>query len=185
MGRFDTAPVTVPIGPCECPGSPHDQDEVYLRPRLGYEAGTEAAGAMQLAAAADGQVDTNRLARLIVPVYIRAGAVGWNLLDADGEPVPFDAETILTDWDTALIVGEQADDLYSERIFGPLAAMASSSSQAGRTSGSTSATRRSSRSSRKPSSRSSTTTTRTADIVTISPPHGTASRSSRKPALAG
>lgn len=167
MGRFDSAPVTVPIGPCECPGTPHEQDEVYLRPRLGYQAGADASVAFVECSGIGG--DRNALAKLIVPIYVRGGAVGWNLLDADGEPLSFDPERILDDWNTAVLVGEKADSLYSEAVVDPLVRMASPSSRATPTKPSTSARKRSSRSNPKPSSRSSSSTTTTDGIVTISP----------------
>lgn len=193
MGRFDRAPVTVPIGPCECPGSPHDQDEVYLRPRIGYEAGVDAAMAMQTAFAE--QMDSNQLARRIVPVYVRGGAIGWNLLDADGSPLPFDPEIILSDWETALLVGDKADDIYSEAVIRPLVQSTPGSSPSTPTTSSTSAppsrpasvTPASGRSAkpRKRSRPSSTSTSRTAGIVQISRSPGSDSSSSQSLAPAG
>lgn len=176
MGRFDAVPVAVPIGPCECPGAPHEQDEVYLRPRLGYAAGADASVA---AAAYVGKaIDANDLAKAIVPIYIRGGAVGWNLVDDDGEAVPFDAEVLLSDWDVAVIVGDQADNLYSEVITRPLVKAASQSSPLTPTAASTSRRKRSTGSPRKRSKPSSTSTTRTDGIVTISPSPESDSKSS-------
>jgi hypothetical protein len=193
VGRFDGAPVTVPIGPCECPGSPHDQDEVYLRPRLGYEAGVDAALAMQTAFAE--QMDSNRLARRIVPVYIRGGAIGWNLLDADGSPLPFDPEIILSDWETALLVGDKADDIYSEAVIRPLVRPTSGSSPSTPTTSSTSAPPNPpgsaipgngcSQKPRRRSKPSSTSTSRTAGIVQISRSPESDSSSSQSLAPAG
>ena len=163
MARFDTGePVAVAIGQCDCPGSPHpDGDVVYLRPRLDYAGGSEAIAVMQ---AASGSVE--ELARALVPVYIRHGATGWNLLDADGFDVPFDVEVLLSDWNVAYEVGEAADTLYSEAVLRPLLQRASSSSPPTPINGSTSRKRGGRASRPKPSLPSSTGTSAMGSIVT-------------------
>lgn len=189
MARFDSEPVVAPIGTCECPGSPHDQDEVYLKPRLDYDGGVAASEvfsqAIVIAASNGGDLDTNALARLLVPVYIEHGAYDWNLLDADGVPVPFDAALILADYDTARAVGEVADDTYASRVLAPLVRAVANSSQPTPTTGSTSAKKRSRKPNPKPSSPSSMSDTRTVGTVTILRPHDGDSSTSPSQASAG
>jgi hypothetical protein len=163
VGRFDPGePVAVAIGGCACPSTPHaDGDVVYLRPRLDYAGGSEAISTMQ---AASGSVED--LARSLVPVYIRHGAIGWNLVDDDGAPVPFDVEALLSDWTVAYEVGEAADTLYSEAVLSPLLQRASSSSPPTPINGSTSRKRGGRASRPKPSLPSSTGTSAMGSIVT-------------------
>lgn len=75
MSRFadPEAREQLPLGPCECPGKPHDHDYLELRTELGAED--------TVALEQGGPFD--KLALLVV---------GWNLLDNDGEPAPVDRE---------------------------------------------------------------------------------------------
>lgn len=64
------------LGPCRCPGTPHEEDYIDLRcdlaaPQVG-----------QLEVAADG---IDRLKFLIL---------GWNMVDADAQPIPVDRDHI-------------------------------------------------------------------------------------------
>ena len=67
MSRFadPTAVETVTLGPCECPGTPHDEDWMELRTELGAEDAITIAGGDSIAA-------------------LEVLVVGWNLLDNDG-----------------------------------------------------------------------------------------------------
>ena len=77
MSRFANpdAKERISLGPCECLGTPHDEDWIELR----SEIGAEDVAALQAESAVDG------LARLIV---------AWNLLDFDGSPAPTDREHV-------------------------------------------------------------------------------------------
>jgi hypothetical protein len=122
MSRFDRIPdIPVSIGPCECPGTPHgDGDVVYLSPALSASGGMAAQGAIS-----DAGTDTVRLQELLWRIYRDHCVVGWNLLDAEGEPVPLTSENK----DQALpfgkggqAVADRADELYSEDVLRPFLA---------------------------------------------------------------
>lgn len=122
MSRFDqVSNIPVPIGPCECPGTPHgDGDVVYLAPRLSAPGGMAAQGAI-----VDGGTDSLRLQELLWRVYRDHGILDWNLLDEDGEPVPLTAankEAALPYGKGGEQVADKADDLYSEDVLRPFLA---------------------------------------------------------------
>lgn len=150
-GRFGGAPVPVALpGGCQCPGTPHERDEVYLLPRLTWDGGVAADAVLSdLPMTTDGRVDTGRLAAMLCRAYLENQVSGWNLTDENG-PIPYSSEKLLSDWDIARVVGDKADDLYSDALLAPLVAAASTSSQRGRTAPSTSARTPSARRRRKP-----------------------------------
>jgi len=119
---------------CSCPGTPHpDGDVAELRPFLDYPGGAEALAAIQKAGD-----DTDRFAELLGPVFIRRGVVSWNLLDAEGEPVPVTREALDgLRWEDAYELADRADDIYGAQVLAPLVRRMSNSSKNGRTSGST------------------------------------------------
>lgn len=145
MSRFDTTPVEVNIGACDCPGSPHaDGDLVYLAPRLSMAGGMAAQGVI-----ADAMGDTIRLQELLADLWVRYGVIGWNLVDERGEPMPLTPENVaaaLPYGKGGRLVAERADDLYAEDILAPLVERAGKLSSRGSTTSTpraTSATRRS------------------------------------------
>ena len=95
---------------------------------------------------------TAHLEMLWSRTFVEFGAVGWNLLDASGEPRPFDAQVILEDWGFARTVAEAANDLYSESVMAPFLKAWGSKSHNGQTATSTSPRRASKRRSARPSS---------------------------------
>lgn len=121
MSRFDRLPdVPVVIGPCECPGEPHDDgDVVYLSPVLSAPGGMAAQGAIE---AADGGRDLVRLQELLWRVYRDHGITSWNLVDEDGEPVPLTSENLeqaLPFGKGGRLVADKADDLYAQDVLTP------------------------------------------------------------------
>ena len=119
MSRFDPVPdIPVAIGPCECPGEPHDGgDVVYLAPVLSAPGGMAAQGAI-----ADASDDAVRLQELLWRVYRDHCITSWNLLDEEGEPVPLTARNIelaLPYGKGGRIVADKADDLYNEDVLTP------------------------------------------------------------------
>jgi len=147
--------VTVRARDCACPGTPHeDGDTVDILARPSLALGL-AAQADIIAAAGDGTT----LAQRWMLTYIRLGAVGWNLVDADGLAVPFDVQGLLDDYTFAVDVADKADDLYSEAILRPLTARLNGISPTGRTTASTSRRVRSIPKRRAPSSRGSSAAT--------------------------
>lgn len=119
---------------CACPGTPHEEgDVVFLLAKLSFVGGLAAQADIVSAAG-----DHAALAQRWLVTYVRHGAVGWNLTDEAGDPVPFDVETILADYGFALPVAEKADELYSASIIDPLTARLNDISRNGRTDASTS-----------------------------------------------
>jgi hypothetical protein len=70
---------TVPLGPCDCPGTPHDQDEAYIRDRM---SGQEVA-------------DFLGVDRQDGPDIMAGFVLGWNLLGVKGEAVEVSAKALL------------------------------------------------------------------------------------------
>ena len=153
-------PVKVLVGVCRCPNSPHGEDAVYLRPNVSVPLGTAATNVSQavmndyldkhpdlrdrLAGADDRDAKIRELAKATLPdataglaqVYLEYGIVAWTFVDAKGQPRPVTPETIaeLLPWDEGgMEVGERADELYSDRVFAPLARRSARSSPPGPT----------------------------------------------------
>jgi hypothetical protein len=144
--------VSVRVRDCACPDQVHgDGDVVFLAPKLSLAGGLAADFDIRKAAG-----DGTFLAQLWQVTFVKHGAVGWNLVDEQGEPVPFDVNALLEDYTLAREVAEKADELYGESVMRPLLQRLRTTSQTGRTNGSTSATRRSTT---KPRARSSRGTT--------------------------
>jgi hypothetical protein len=112
---------------CECPGTPHKQpvtyanadkpiagDVAFLTPKLSYAGGLIASADISNAL---GRGDM--LKELWTVTFVRYGCVAWNLVDEDGDPVPFDVEVLLDDYDLAVPVAEKADDLYGDTVSRP------------------------------------------------------------------
>lgn len=80
------------------------------------------------------------LAERWLVTFVKHGAIGWNLVDEDGDPVPFDVRVILNDFDLAEPVAEKCDELYGETVTRPFLESIRKLSQRGPTVGSTSRT---------------------------------------------
>lgn len=103
MSRFvdSNATRTIPIGPCECPGTPHEQDEVVIHERLGY-------GPLLYIGVAP--TDEEGSMRMMIQTII-----SWNLLGADGKPMPANRESIeLLDGTTAGVIERAINAVVSE-----------------------------------------------------------------------
>lgn len=115
---FDTTPIPVPIGDCRCPESPHGEgDVVFLAPFLSMAGGMAAQGAIE-----DAGTDSIVLAELLARIWVKHGIVGWNLVDADGEPVPISTSSIndfLPYGKGGRLVAEKADDIYAQDVLAP------------------------------------------------------------------
>ena len=140
MARFDSTPVEVNIGACDCPGSPHaDGDIVYLAPRLSMPGGMAAQGVIAEAAG-----DPIRLQEMLADLWLKHAVIGWNFLDERGQPVPLTVDSLavaLPYGKGGRLVAERADDLYAEDIIAPLAERLEKLSRPGPTGDSTSPTR--------------------------------------------
>lgn len=155
-------PIPVRVRDCTCTGEPHkeDGDLVFVAPTLSLAGGLRARQDIR-----DSLGNGSMLAELWLVTFVRYGAVGWNLVDADGDPVPFDVEELLADISLSEIVAEKCDDLYGEAVTRPLVENIRKISERGRTDASTSprsgtsrgtsSTSPKTKSTRKPSRRSS------------------------------
>ena len=153
-----TTPVEVDIGPCECPGTPHeDGDKAWLRPRLTAEGGYRATHILATAE------DADETAGALGVCFLVDGLVRWTLLDEAGEPVPHDEVMLRSgalDWETTLSpIAERAGVLYTDSVLNPLLRGRKPPLQDGQTTASTSPTIDSSSGSPTPSEPSTTPTT--------------------------
>lgn len=105
--RFaDPADVTtVLIGPCQCPGTPHAQDEAVVHRQLGYAA----RGLIGVAALLDSEgIAPNWSAS--TQKLIELGVVSWNLLGPDGKAwEPSAANIALLDEETLEALAQALD----------------------------------------------------------------------------
>jgi hypothetical protein len=162
-----TTPVVVA---CPCPGTPHAEDTVYLRDKLGLAGGaTLQRLVIEVNQSGSDQAETSgRLAE----AYLRVGVADWTFTDEQGRKVPVNPDTLqrilLDDFSLAMPVADRADELYLQPVLGFLLAKAASSSHTTTTNGSISQIPGGSRKTRTRSKRSSTSTTPTADTATTS-----------------
>ena len=149
-----------------------DGDTVTLRERLDFRAALTARNTMVLLKTEDPDVSTAEILAALTEAYLLAGIEAWSIVDARGEPVePTKAairEHLLSRPDTAMTVGNAADELYSAAVILPLVALAQTSSPPTPTNGLTSAPRPSSGKRPRPSKPSSTTPFPTAVTGTTS-----------------
>jgi hypothetical protein len=130
--------VSVRVRDCACPDSPHaDGDVVYLAEMLDL-AGGLAAEAILLEEVRKGEPSVDALTHRWAEPMTRHGAKGWNLLDADGEPVPFDIDVILADFRLARPIADKAIELYQDAILAPFVQTPPARSPTGPTGGTTS-----------------------------------------------
>jgi hypothetical protein len=163
---------------CICPpradGSPRHPagDTVTLRERLDFRAALTARNTMVLLKTEDPDASTAEILAALTETYLLVGIEAWSVTDAKGKPVePTKAairEMLLSRPDTAMTVGNAADELYSAAVILPLVALAQNSSPPTPTNGSTSAPKPSSAKRPRPSKQSSITPFPTAATATTS-----------------
>lgn len=107
MSRFadpSATDVLVLPGGCQCPGSPHDADEWTYRTELGDSE-------QKRAALAGFDLATSKVDWIAAQdALIGVAGVSWNLVDEDGEPVPFTLNAIrLLDMATRDAMAEAVD----------------------------------------------------------------------------
>ncbi len=102
------------LGPCQCPGKPHEQDEAVYRLELG--GGEEArAGAFGWASTGGSYFDWEAARSKLIEI----GVVRWNLLNDEGEPMPATAATAgLLDQETRDLIATKLDEVTARN--GPL-----------------------------------------------------------------
>lgn len=140
----------VRVRDCACPGTPHveEGDAVFLHPKLSATGGMAAelvitgwmadqARQGKRSADLDGEVT-----RELLLLFVRHEAVGWNLVDAEGDPIPFDVDDLLADWALARPVTIRAGDLYSKTVIAPFQRTPAERSPTGQMPATTSRTRK-------------------------------------------
>ncbi len=172
---------------CICPpradGAPRhpDGDTVTLRPTLGFREALTVIDAVKVVRT-DDEATTPDVLAAMTEFYTLLGIESWTLADAKNKPVPVTRANIrallLTRMEAAMVVADEADELYSGIIV-PLVLRTSESSRDTQTEPSTSQPTQTPTSTRpkdgssptrqRRSKPSSTTTTRTGGIVQISP----------------
>ena len=136
-----TDAVRVGIGACRCPGTPHDEDEVFLAPDAPLAVGLAAYQAIS-----DAQDDPAALQTGIGRAFVRYGVVRWNILEqlADGTTQPArvtpDAVEARLTWAAGgAAVADAAAELYMGPVFDPLVQRSRTQRRSGPTDDSTSA----------------------------------------------
>lgn len=167
--------MNVPI-PCICPARPDgeqrhpDGDTVALRDVLDFRTTTVLRQSVKWLKTEDPEATVPEVLAMLTEAYLVHCIESWTVVDAKGKAVGPSHQAIrdlLLPTDSAAIVGDVADSLYSERVLLPLLAQGSTSSPPSSTSDSTSATTGSGQKPLKPSKPSSTTSSPTAGTAPI------------------
>ena len=116
---------------CTCPGTPHPSgDTVTYLPRLPFDTAARVIGAIS---------DRSGFptAKNAFGIYLHETPVSWNVLDAEGDPVPLTEEAIdALDFADQFEIADYADTLYQDAVLAPLVRRTSKPSGTGPTSGS-------------------------------------------------
>jgi hypothetical protein len=141
MSRFADASAieTLTLGPCQCPGTPHEEDVVIYRTALG--AGEEDAAGAAGWAATNGKYFDWEAAR---SKLLATGVLRWNLLGPSGELMPVTPTAMaLLDSVTRAAIGGVIDAAQTKARGDPLPNASAARSRAGsRASGSRTRTTR-------------------------------------------
>ncbi len=131
---------------CLCPpnGQRHPNGDVITwREKLDFRTALAARKAIEWARSEDETVDVPDVLALLTEFYLTHCIESWTVRDAKGKAIPVSRATVtqyVLDSPEAFDLGEAADDLYSDRVLGPLVRGASKSSPPTLTNGSTSPT---------------------------------------------
>lgn len=103
------------LGPCQCPGQPHEEDHVVHRVELG--AGEEErAGTYGWSVTGWEYFDSTAARCKLVEI----GVVRWNLLGPDGEPMPVSVRSAaLLDEETLNLITKKLDEVTARPRGGP------------------------------------------------------------------
>jgi hypothetical protein len=110
-------PVEVPVGACRCPGTPHEEDVVYLAPELGFEAG------LAVEAAMSSSTDQTEQTLAVALALVRRNVLGWTFVDEEGKPEPVNnqnIERLLPYARGGEAVANKAAGLYLKAVLDPL-----------------------------------------------------------------
>jgi hypothetical protein len=124
------------VVPCSCPGTPHEQDTVWLSPvvdvRIGAAATTALRGTPWTISDVEGA---------LAGAFLHFAPRDWTFVDDKGDPLPVTIENIdarLTWSQGGMEVAEKADELYAGAIVDPLVQRMSKALNSTRTTSSTS-----------------------------------------------
>src|SRR4051812_49220185 len=119
---------------CICPpggdGEPRhpDGDTVTLRERLDLRGALTARNAFLVAKAEDPDMGAGEILAVLTETYLLVGIESWTLADGRGKAVPVNRaavrDFIAEHPEAAMVVGDEADSLYSEAVVTPLVRMA-------------------------------------------------------------
>lgn len=139
--------IPVRMRDCSCPGQPHAAgDFAYLKPQADLSIGLAAHTAIF-----NSGTDVEELQVALGKAYTVNGIHHWDLLNAEGKPLPVSKAAVeALSWAAIAPVADKASMLYSDEVLAPLQARASKLSPNGRTKGSTSPKRRTTSKPRKP-----------------------------------
>ena len=125
-----------------CPSGQHPDHAIYLAPTINLEGGIEAERAMVnvvLNETGDDAAKTRALGYAWAPIFVRHGAIDWDLCDEEGNPRPFDLEALVADYSMARLVADKASDLgYGTAVLAPFQEAQAKPSPSGRTPATTS-----------------------------------------------
>lgn len=113
---------------CACPNAPHPKgDTVTFHEKLPFHANVAAVSAIF-----DGNGEPN--ANKAWEVYLHEGVAAWNLVDAEGDPVPLTREALDgLDFADQWEIADKADDIYQGTVLAPLVRRMQQSSETGPT----------------------------------------------------
>lgn len=119
-----TALVPVRVRDCTAPQTPHPEGHnVFVAPTISLEGGIEAERAMLDIAGKDFPNDAMRIRALTyawAPIFVRHGAQDWDFCDENGDPIPFDVDTLMADYSLARLVADKCGDLgYGTAVMAP------------------------------------------------------------------
>ena len=175
---------------CICPAGPDgttrhpEGDTVTLRAKLDFRTAATIQHAVSVLRLEEQEPSVEEVLARLTEAYVKYGVESWTLVDKDWKAIPVSPSTVeavlFADITAAMVVGEEADELYSGAILLPLLKRASTSSLDTPTPDVTSPPTGSQETPTEPtpSLPSSTTTTQTdATAMTSSSPDGVSSSS--------
>ena len=118
--------IEVPLGPCRCKDTPHEQDTAWLPASLHP---WDAAEAMAVVFSQEPQ---EVIERKVAHIFLRRAR--WNVVGDDGKPLAFED----ADWASVSQVADAASNAYTEELMAPFLAKRQKSSPPGQTGESTS-----------------------------------------------
>ena len=147
-------------------------DTINMRERLDFRSALTARNTVILIKQEDESASAADILAALTEVYLLVGIKSWTLVDAKGKAIEPNRATIREFMaehpEEAMVIGDEADLLYSEAVISPLVARASTYSPPTPIDASTSATNGSLPARRKRSKQSSTYITRTDGTGTMS-----------------